>query len=205
MSTDCVLPHQPEEPLHVDFGDGCWDRRDWKMVQSPRWNRANDWHQETDHIRNDGPERAPGQTYTSMILDREMRPPFHLTSTMSFDERMAPLIVVGEPPAALPDGRWAYRAHFELVLFDEGINLWDHRYETAPSWSLAAKWRFPVDSRRQYRLGMTVDAAGFSVHLDGRAIGDYSAQLASPLVVGITACEGVNRFYDFSVEPPPGR
>ena len=121
------------EALHVDFGDGCWDPGDWQMVQSPRWDRANDWHQEADHIRNDGPEEAPGQTYTSMILDRTMRPPFHLTSTMSFNERMAPLIVVGEPPAALPDGRWAYRAHFELVLFDEGINrFYDFSVEPSP-------------------------------------------------------------------------
>ncbi|MDA0337554.1 MAG: hypothetical protein O2782_20510 [bacterium] len=184
------------------FAAGQWRAADWQMVQSPRWDRANHWLQESDHIRSDGPETEAGGTYTSMIRRAMLTGDFIVHATMSFDARMAPLLVVGQPPAPLPDSKWAYGEHHELVLFDEGINLWHHTFaEGTPAWTLAAKWRFVVQAQRRYRLSLAWRAGTFGIFLDGSHIGDHPAPgLKPPCVAGLTACEGTNRFYDFAID-----
>lgn len=185
-----------------DFSEGHWNAADWRMVQSPRWDRVNDWIQEPDHIRNDGPETEAGETYTSMVLDRTLDVPFIVRATMSFDQRMAPLLVIGAEPTKLPSGRWQYGAHFELVLFDEGLNLWNHTVvDGKPAWTLAQKWRFDVQPQRRYELALGVQPGRLDVSLDGRSIGQNLLEGASDHVVaGLTACEGINRFFDFRVD-----
>lgn len=185
-----------------DFSQGQWRPAEWRMVQSPRWDRGNEWIQEVDHIRNDGPEQAPGETYTSMVLQQSLRPGFVVHATMSFDDRMAPLLVVGAAPTRLRPGCWQYGEHFEVVLFDEGINLWHHVMAAGqPSWSLAQKWRFAVQANQRYRLSLTVSATRLDVALDGRTVGHHiGVQMPAEVAVGVTACEGINRFYDFCVD-----
>jgi hypothetical protein len=205
---------RPAARLTCTFARGAWDPADWWMVRSPRFDHGNDWIQEADHIRNDGPETEPGQTYTSMVwaaplvVDGTGDDAGELTvsATMSFDERMAPLIALGPEPALRADGVREYREHVELVLFDEGLNLWHHVWsaDDGPSWRLAAKWRFAVEARRRYRLSLrrsgTVPDTRLEARLDGQRVGEIDLPLPGPLHAGITACEGTNRFYDIAIE-----
>ena len=92
------------------------------MVQSTRFNRVNRWIQEKDHIRTNGPETFDGETYTSMLFMRPLRDQFKVSAKVSFDEEMAPAIVVAQQPAYLSGDCWEYREHYEVVLFNQGIN-----------------------------------------------------------------------------------
>lgn len=191
----------PEHLFACSFGSGQWDPKDWWMVQSPRWNHSNDWIQEPDHIRNQGPETSAGETYTSMICTRPLEGDFVVRSEMSFDERMAPLLVVGERPAPLPGGHWEYREHFELVLFDEGLNLWHHTWaDGEASWTLPASWRFALQPGQRYELSLSCTGSALGVALDGVDVGTHIGTIEGPLVAGLTACEGTNHFYNFAIE-----
>lgn len=186
--------------IETSFGRGQWDPSDWWMVKGPRWDHTNEWIQESDHIRTDGPETVAGQTYTSMVWRHSIEGDVEIRSTMSFDERMAPLLVLGPEPAAIEGGIREYREHLELVLFDEGINLWHHTWANGePAWTLPANWRFPVEARRKYALGLARRGDRLLVSLDDAPVGEHTLALPGPQYAGITGCEGTNRFYDFSL------
>jgi hypothetical protein len=192
------------------FARGGWDRAEWWPVRSPRWDHVGEWVQEEDHLRNWVPDRwspeqltegGPGaaETYTSMVYRRPLQGDFHVAARMSFDHRMAPLIVLASEPANEGSYR-EYRDHCEVVLFDEGVNVWMHRFgDRGQDWALAAYWRFPLLPKAQHLLRVQRVGTRLNLHVDQQVFGCHLAALRGPLYAGITACEGVNRFFDFDI------
>jgi hypothetical protein len=188
-----------------------WKPGDWVLVKSPRWSHRGTWVQEADAIRNATPSDATaqdmlgkraGETYTSMVLKQAATGNLRVESTMSFAHRMAPLIVLAPVLGEDREGSPEYREHWEIVLFDQGVNVWHHVYENGkPSWRKAAFARFPVKAGEKHKLSVTVKRVGEGAQLTVR-VGDHEMgyldeHLPESLHVGLTGCEGTNRFYDF--------
>ena len=121
--------------FHCSFARGAWDPNRWMLVKSPRWSHFGGWVQKDDCIENETPadaaakdllgKRAP-ETYTSMVLKRTFSGNVVVRSTMEFTDRMAPLIVLAPTLGKAAKGRPEYREHYEVVLYDGGINVWHH-------------------------------------------------------------------------------
>lgn len=136
------------------FAKDKWDRGEWMLVKSPRWDRLGDWNQKDECIENQTPagvkpeqmhEAFAGQTYTSMVLKQKFFGAVVISSTMEFSDRMAPLIVISKELGEDNNGRAEYREHYEIVLFDKGVNIWHHYFENGkPWWEKAAFGRFPL-------------------------------------------------------------
>lgn len=190
------------------FSPESWRVEDWFVVKSPRWDFDGEWVQEADHIRNRVPadatpqqmlgERA-GETYASMLY-KEPQTALCVRAKMSFDERMAPLVVLAAEPVFNAAGHREYREHIEVVLFDEGVNIWHHYWskERGPHWRRAAWLRFAVGANRRYALEVERCGSTLTVRCDGRVFGVEIA-LPESLYVGVTGCEGTNRFYEFGL------
>ena len=195
------------------FAKEKWRPGDWILVKSGRWDRVGTWVQRQDCIENAVPaDAAPkdlrgkraGETYTSMVWNRELGPDTVVRATMSFAERMAPLIVIAPELGKDARGRPEFRNHFEVVLFDQGINVWQHfRVDGKPAWKKLAYSRFPLKPNTRYRLEVslkqTAKGRQMVVKVDGHEFGFINDVLPVKYRVGITGCEGVNRFYDFRV------
>lgn len=197
------------------FTAGGWDVADWVMVKSPRWAYRGVWEQEADHIRNKVPADATeqemlgkraGETYTSMLWKEKISASKKviIRSTMSFDYQMAPLLVIapeyGQGADALPE----YRQHWEIVLYDKGINVWHHQYaDGKPSWYRAAALNTKFAPKEKLTLTVTVNFSGrvpqLEISANGHTFSYAELQLPKSFFVGLTACEGVNRFYNCSV------
>ena len=209
--------------MTYSFADGQWNPEAWTLVKSPRWDHFGRWVQRAGSIENHTPpdataetmlgDHAP-QTYTSMVLTGKVRAPVTISSTMAFTDRMAPLIVIAPQLGADAAGRPEYRDHFEVVIFDEGVNVWHHVFNDAkPAYTKAADARFPLQPNVKYRLEVTIGpaageggAGGGSgggrrvlVAVAGHTLEFETDALPDELHVGITGCEGVNHFYDFEV------
>ena len=192
------------------FAAGAWDPAEWWPVRSPRWDCEGEWVQEHDHLRNHVPDRwspeemieggpGAGETYASMVYRRPLAGEFQVAARMSFDHRMAPLIVLAAETATAGGFR-EYRDHWEVVLFDEGVNLWMHGFsDQGPHWALMAYWRFPLAPKIKYQLQVHRTGNQLNLRVDNQAFGCHLAALPEPLYAGITACEGVNRFFDFKI------
>jgi len=195
------------------FERGKWDPNDWTLVKSPRWEPMGEWIQRDTHIENKTPKDAKpaelvsawaGETYTSMVLKNKCSGDITVRCRLEFADQMAPLIVIAPELGRDKQGRREYREHFEIVIYDKGVNVWHHYHKKGkPSWEKAAYCRFPLKPNVPYQLEakITTTARGkeLTVNIDGHEFGYLDDTLPDTFHVGITGCEGVNRFYDFAI------
>tara|TARA_B100000902_G_scaffold260134_1_gene246360 strand:+ start:101 stop:706 length:606 start_codon:yes stop_codon:yes gene_type:complete len=189
------------------FSDGGWDEKDWLFVKSPRWEHKGEWVQEKDHIWNlvpNGVKRfdlmgaEAGKTYTSMLY-QEFVTDFSVEVGMSFDDRMAPLIVLSDYPSKDSSGYFVYRDHIEVVLFDKGINVWSHYWNAieGPKWQKLAFFKIEtLPKQRSYLEVKRCPKDLLEINYHGLSF-EVAVKLPHRLHVGITGCEGINRFYEF--------
>ena len=200
--------------IAVSFARNQWDPADFQIVKSPRFAGVGAFIQEADHIVNAVPgEKSQDEllscpeAYCAMFHKVELSGDVSVASRMSFDHRMAPLIVIAPEMGRSADGRWPeLREHYEVVLYDEGLNVWHHRYaDGKPSWYRMAYLMDRFAAQTVYdlevQIQMTAKGPQMSILCNGRQFG-----CAMPFHftgesywAGIIACEGVNRFYDYRV------
>lgn len=109
----------------------------------------------------------------------------------SFDFRMAPLIVFAGPVGIDRGGHPEYREHVEIVIFDEGINVWHHTWAGQPKWVRAPWWRFELVRGERHILEVERCGADLALGVGAREFGCRIKGLP----------EGINRFYEFVVHP----
>ena len=213
FSLTTISIHAKEVMYQCDFSRGKWDASDWQIIKSPRWPHLGAWNQQNDHISNKVPNDASeeemlnkraGETYTSMVLKEKFSQNLTITSTMSFDYRMAPIIVITPEYGKDAEGNLEHREHFEIVLFDKGLNVWHHYYTNGkPHWKKAAFIDATFQPKNKYIVAVEIktDSRGVTliVSCDGNTFGYMDDSIPKMFYVGITGCEGINRFYDFQI------
>ena len=203
----------------TSFARGKWSENDFVMVKGPRWESFGTWRQMDDHIVQEVPDKYSEVelhkgmhhlSYVSMCFAKKIRMAKKVicSSTMSFDYRMAPLIVIApvlgrDEKLGVPE----FREHWEIVLYDKGINVWHHRYINGkPAWYKLAYMFTPYLPKTIYDLQVslkhTAKGAQMVIKCEGKEFGvampvEFTAK---EYHVGIIGCEGINRFYDFNVK-----
>jgi len=198
------------------FVAGKWSDNDWILVKSPRWTNIGAWIQKADCIVNRCPEDATKEemlgkraqeTYTSMVLKNKVTGNATITTTTSFDFRMAPEIVIAGPLGADKDGYPEYREHWEIVLYDQGVNVWHHEFRDGkPFWRKAAFVNATLEPGKKYtmtaKIQFTQKVPILEVSCGDICFGCMLPTLPTEYYAGITACEGLNSFYDFKLSTP---
>ena len=226
--TACASPPKPDQEAETPkgkvvyacvFAKGGWRQEDWINVKSPHWDHFGRWVQEAGCIRNECPAgadekemqgRQAGETYSSMLYKDRVGADLSISATMAFSYRMAPLVVITPSFGQDDRGRNEHREHYEIVLFDEGVNIWHHYYENGkPFCKRTAYNKFPLEKNRKYTLAVSIEKikdAGvmngkmLTVTVDGQhEFGCLDDHFPDEFYVGLTGCEGINRFYDFEI------
>ena len=202
--------------FECDFKPGRWNKADFIEVKSSRWPNINTFRQEADHIVNVCPKdatpqemvskRAP-ETYAAMIYKNPIKGNSEVKAEMSFDYRMAPSIVIAEKPGVSKDKNFPeFRTHYEIVLYDEGINVWRHWFNEKGKqvWRkvafMKAKVRPGVKYEMEVDIKFTARGPVMTVKVGDIELGYTDDLLPREYYAGIIACEGVNRFYEFEID-----
>lgn len=199
--------------FRCSFARGQWKADDWIFGKIPTWEPGVKWAQEDDCIRNDAPagvtpEELQGKrvadSRVSMVYRQPVEGDATITATMEFTPHMAPLIVLAPALGESNEpGVKQYEGAFEIVLWDEGVNVWQHFWENGKArYELAAYARFPLKPNTRYTLAVRKKGKDLRVTVDGHTFGFLCKALPERFYAGITACEGSNRFYDFSIVRP---
>lgn len=201
--------------LNISFARGKWDQNLFQFVKSPRFEMNGAIIQNDDHIVNKVPaglsENAllgSPDTYCALLTKNKFKGSITISSKMSFDHLMAPLIVIAPELGTSADGKYPeLRDHYEIVLFYQGINVWHHRYKDGkPSWYKLAYMNSEFKKKTVYDLQVTLHytrkGPQMIIKCNGKEFGCAMPQefTATQYHVGLIACEGVNRFYDFRVK-----
>ncbi len=200
--------------FYCNFAKGEWNSKEWMLVKSPRWDYFGDWIQGTSYIENKTPKDVTTkellgtrkhETYTSMVLQKKHKGDITISSTMEFTDQMAPLIVIAPEIGKSKSGFPEYREHYEVVVFDKGINVWHHYFKNRkPYWKKATYSLFKLLPNTKYKLKVKISHTSkgkmLAVIIEDHEMGYLDDSLPDDFYVGITGCEGVNRFYNFSLD-----
>ncbi len=197
------------------FEPGGWNEKDWQFVRCARWTYEGKWIQKDGYIQNVVPDgvsqndlqgKRAGETYTSMVLAEPRKGRSSISAEMSFDYKMAPLIVLAGPVSKAEGSSYpVYGEHWEIVLYNGGINVWHHEIKNGKQyWRKAAYVNAKFEAGKKYTLNARVTFPAktpmLEVSCENVKFGCMLPTLPKEYSVGITGCEGINRFYSFSVK-----
>jgi len=113
---------------------------------------------------------------------------------------MAPSIVIVAHLDKNEKGQLEYQEHFEIVLYNNGVNVWLHRNKNGKShWIKTAFWEFRLEKDTKYLMTVTIKEKNLTISVEDRKFGYAEGNIPGEFYVGITGEEGINRFYNFRV------
>ena len=200
--------------LRVDFSR---DPAQWIIVKSPRFDYCQGFTQRDGWIENVCPDVSAEEVfkkfnsavYSGMVYREKFKTGTCVSSKMGFDYRMAPLMVIAPELGKSGKGEMEFREHWEIVLYDRGLNVWHHYMtpEGKPAWYKAASLLLsPEDVYKpnlRNDLKVKIDKNGKGLRQMTVTCGDYVLQyvddaLPDEFYAGVLGCEGRNMFYDFA-------
>ncbi|MDO4649786.1 MAG: hypothetical protein Q4B26_14175, partial [Eubacteriales bacterium] len=160
--------------------------------------------QEQDCIRNGrNPQMRDGFDYTSLLTKETYSYKTEIATTCSFEKFGAPMLLLVDDVKEDEAGNLWYGGCYEVVLFEEGINVWKHyMVGDKVKWVKLFFAAFPVDVNTKYELRTTILETGFEIALNDKKYFLRIDDLPAQMHVGFTAGEDINRFYDFSIHLP---
>jgi len=182
------------------------------MVKNSAWTHFSDrWVQHPDWIENPVPpnvsperwETSNGdESYTSMVYGKPFRGDLTVRVSLEFSPRMAPLILFSSALGKDPAGRRELRNYTEIVFWDQGANAWNHVYDDVARkkvYHLSASAEFSLAAETRHCVEVNKQGQQLKIRVDGHTFGYLEKNFPDEFYVGITGCEGINRFYDFEV------
>ena len=112
-------------------------------------------------------------------------------------------IVIAEDLSEDENGLLRYREYYEVVLYENGINVWRLRTDKNDhvTWKKLMSVDFPVTPKEKHTLSVDVLADSLEITADGKKMSLFLFERFPSYFVGIDACENVNRFYSFKADP----
>ena len=191
-----------------DFSQSNWKEDDFLYAASVRVPYRLTFEQAASCIHNEhAEERGDEYAYVSMVLREKAHAPATLETECSFTSYGAPLLILADDLTTRPAGRIQYGRHIEVVGWEKGINVWElYPDPNSPKGQHTAnlgRFEFPIEGGTRFTLFTRVHPDG-SLTVGARegtrtASFECPAHIAPTFYAGITACEGKNYFYNFSI------
>ena len=185
----------------ICFSEGNWNEDAFRYVYSPRWITGAKPKQEKNHIVNAiNPENGEFD-YISLITEEKYKKGVYLETKCSFDSFGAPLIVLSDDIMKNENGEWQFGIHYEIVLYEQGINVWEIDYNPeVMEVRQVLGLDFEVSEKEIHTLSVKVLEQMLDISMEGHHVLVRAEKLPKEFHVGITMCEGINRFYEFSIK-----
>lgn len=184
-----------------NFEKGQWNPDEFRYVYSSRFTPTPLMKQEEDCIVN-GIDASTGEfDYVSMVTEKKYTTGVRLETSCSFEAYGAPLIVLSDDFYKGENGAWYFGVHYEIVLYEGGINVWRlNLNKDVMKWENLMRLKFPVTPKEVHTLKVQVLDKALDIETEGAHVILRVDDLPTEFRAGITACEGINRFYTYSIE-----
>ena len=98
-----------------------------------------------------------------------------------------------------------YGLQFEVCIWKNGVNVWRMKFNDGKvTWKKALGVEYPVTAEEIHTLTVDVLENVLKIDVDGRKMHLYVEDLYPEFHLGIDACEGIQRFYDMTIEKIEG-
>ena len=187
--------------MYIDFSRGKWTEDRVMTAYTFRFTETPPFTQENDHIRSEvNPAHPEGFDNISLLTREPYAAGITVTARCSFEGLGCPEIILVEQPEVCEDGAVRYGACFEVVLYKNGINVWRHYRENGKCfWHQRLGVEYPVAENTVHTLRVQVKTEELIIWLNGQKTILHTEDIPKNFYVGLTACEGIARLYDFEI------
>lgn len=190
--------------MYYDFSKADW-KQDFEYAYSLVANSFNKFTEQKDHLSNGFNNEINGYDYISIVHKQKHAVGVKASADCSFDNYGAPLITFANSLWTDENGFLRYGDHYEVVAYENGCNVW---YITeAPKGSPrpfkvenCIRLRFKIEEKSRVSLSVKACDKMLSIEVNEASFDIPAPYLAKDMYVGITACEGINRFYSAKIE-----
>ena len=181
------------------FANSEWEK-DFEYSYSLVANSYNKFTYADGHVYSGYNEEIKGHDYVSIVHGDVFHSGAEIAVKCSFDKFGAPLITIANWIEKDADGKTMYGDHYEVVAYKDGCNIWyitkAPEGHTRPFLNIkCASIHFPIEEGSTLTLSVKVLNKMLCIELNGVRFDYLADKLADDFRLGITGCEGVNRFY----------
>lgn len=173
-------------------------------VSSPASKSKNKFIQKEDCIENGYNEKIKDYDYISIITKEKYKDGVTVRVKCSFDKFGAPLIVFTDDYKQLEDGSFQYGLHFEVVAYENGCNVWHivpGKEDKNPiDVTKVDAVEFFIEDKSIVDMEVTIKEKKLYIRVNDKKFVAEHEDISNQMHVGITACEGINHFYEFEVD-----
>ncbi|MBR3601378.1 MAG: hypothetical protein IKL49_03535 [Lachnospiraceae bacterium] len=173
-------------------------------VSSPASKSKNKFIQKEDCIENGYNEKIKDYDYISIITKEKYKDGVTVRVKCSFDKFGAPLIVFTDDCKQLEDGSFQYGLHFEVVAYENGCNVWHivpGKEDKNPiDVTKVDAVEFFIEDKSIVDMEVTIKEKKLYIRVNDKKFVAEHEDISNQMHVGITACEGINHFYEFEVD-----
>ncbi len=175
-----------------------------RLVQaySFRFTETPDFTQAADHVTTAvNPSHREGYDNISLLSPEAYSAGVSARLRCSFDGLGCPEIILVKQPERCSDGAVRYGECFEIVLWKNGVNVWRHFMDEDRkcSWHKRLGLRMSVSEGDIHELEVKTKENYIIFSVDGVSAELRVEDLFDRFYVGVTACEGIVRLYDFEI------
>ena len=187
-----------------DFKDGI-DFNDFYYCYSPQAKNQGVFEREEDCIKSRFNKEVDDFEYTTIMMKEKLQVGSKIVTECMWEKRGAPLIIITNELCERNNNP-SYDEHFEAVVFEEGCNVW---HLTIPEVQTKEKpviptlvhfESIPTPNFTRVKLEVTFLDGGMDITMNGHNFKVSLPTMPKEFYFGITGCEGINRFYNLSVE-----
>ena len=173
-------------------------------ITSPASKSKNKFIQKEDSIENSYNEEIKDYDYISIITKEKYSDGVTIRVKCSFDKFGAPLIVFTDDYKQTEDGGYQYGLHFEVVAYENGCNVWHivpgKEGKNPIDVTKVDSREFAIADKSMIDMEVTIKDKKLIIRVNDETFVAEHKEIPKQMHVGITACEGVNQFYEFEVE-----
>ena len=190
--------------MKINFANGCWNTDDVTYAYSYRFEETPVFVQHDDCVENQQNSEAKyGFDNISLLSRKPYLPNTTISTRCSFEGEGAPLIVIADKLFVDQRGVVRYGDYIEVVLYQNGVNVWRMWMKDGKvTWKKLMSVEFPVTHGDLHELTTEISNDRLSITADGRKMSVLIEPMYSSFHLGINACEGINRFYEMTIEGP---
>lgn len=143
--------------------------------------------------------------YISMVTKEKYGNGVRFSTKCNFVKFGAPLLVFCNDFITDTDSTPIYQEHYEVVAYEDGCNVWrvlpcPERVERPIDATLLGALEFHINPNELIDISFEVQGKQILAEVNGHKITCEHPDVPDEFHVGITACEGHNRFFDFRIE-----
>ena len=188
--------------LYFDFSSGAW-KNDLMTAYSFRFTETPEFTAEDDHITTlENKNHREGFDNISLLYKEPFSTGVKANLHCAFEDIGCPEIILVKKPESCEDGAIRYGECFEVVLWKNGVNVWRHFMDENRkcSWHKRLGLNTSFAENDIHELEVSVEKDCLSFRVDGVSADLRVEDIFESFYIGLTACEGIVRLYDFSIE-----